>query len=357
MHFSSYFILLLLSPSFLLANFCFVEEQLILPQELAMDAMPGSLVETDSGEILATWYGGFGSGACNVDMNEVGIWLSRYFEGKWTLPELIHFEKELRSWNPVLFKTASRKMILFYKVGQDPRQWLTLLRRSSDNGVTWTEPEMLPAGIFGPSKSHPKLLTDGSWIFPSSQSRGDPANKWKCTACWIESTKDAGITWKKIGPITIPGKPFSLTEPCLIQDSNGNFKVFCRNRSRKVNEQGYIWSTTYFPQSETFSTPEDTSLANPDSGIDGLRLSTGEMVLVHNASFINRFPLVLSLSNDDGKTWETAYTIEKDPGEFSQPAIIQAHDGKIHILYAWRPENQSKHNLKHIVILSNKAET
>jgi len=38
----------------------------------------------------------------------------------------------------------------------------------------------------------------------------------------------------------------------------------------------------------------------------------------------------------DGKNWEAALVLEKDPGEYSYPAIIQTADDMVHITYTWK---------------------
>jgi predicted neuraminidase len=50
----------------------------------------------------------------------------------------------------------------------------------------------------------------------------------------------------------------------------------------------------------------------------------------------SRTPLVLSISADDGATWNSGPTLESDPGEYSYPAIIQAASGEIHVTYTWK---------------------
>ena len=48
-----------------------------------------------------------------------------------------------------------------------------------------------------------------------------------------------------------------------------------------------------------------------------------------------RTPLSVALSTD-GLKWKKILDLETEPGEFSYPAIIQAADGKVHILYTWK---------------------
>ena len=47
----------------------------------------------------------------------------------------------------------------------------------------------------------------------------------------------------------------------------------------------------------------------------------------------------------DGKSWTPTLTLERDKGEYSYPAVIQAKDGTIHIAYTWR-----RQSVKHVTI-------
>jgi alpha-L-rhamnosidase len=49
--------------------------------------------------------------------------------------------------------------------------------------------------------------------------------------------------------------------------------------------------------------------------------------------------------SSNGKDWEAALVLERDPGEYSYPAVIQTSDGKVHITYTWR-----RLRVKHVVV-------
>ena len=321
-------------------------EQLLWDSAANMDSMPGSMVEL-SRSILATWYGGNGKGSCNTDMKEVGLWQSRYSDGKWSKPVCIHLDKKQRAWNPVFMKTDRDQLTLFFRSGNVIQEATSQMMRSQDDGATYSQRENLPEGIRGASKASPVVLDDGTWIVPSSASSSQEP---KSTAAWLETTRDGGKQWKKYGPIIDPQEPFGLTEPCLIHDSQDRLQVFCRNRANKIGKIGYIWKAIFSLSDMTIKEIKKTDLANPDSGIDGVRLYDGTMALVHNDSFTQRFPLVFSLSHDDGETFSKLAVLEKGPGEFSQPCFIQSRDEKLHILYAYRPEKNDRKNLKHVVL-------
>ena len=92
---------------------------------------------------------------------------------------------------------------------------------------------------------------------------------------------------------------------------------------------------------------------NPNSGTDAVTLKNGTHLLVYNHTEKGRSPLNLAISKD-GKTWEAGLVLEKDPGEYSYPAIIQTADGMVHITYTWK-RLRVRHLMIDPAMLSGKA--
>jgi len=67
-------------------------------------------------------------------------------------------------------------------------------------------------------------------------------------------------------------------------------------------------------------------------------------LLVYNHTAKGRTPLNVAISND-GEEWEGVVVLEKEPGEFSYPAVIQTRDGLVHISYTWK-----RQRVRHVVL-------
>jgi predicted neuraminidase len=283
-----------------------------------------TIVETEAGKFLAAWFGGKDEGAADVK-----IWQARFDGKEWSKPEVAAEESGTPCWNPVLFRSASKTLFLFYKAGANPMSWTAYVRRSSDNGKSWDKAEQFPAGLLGPIKNKPIQRGDGTIL------AGTSVESYKAWTCWVERSSDDCKTWRRFGPIRVPDHPYGIIQPTLFETSDKKIVALCRSRSL-----GFICRAESKDGGETWSEAKATELPNPNSGIDLVQTDKRDLFLVYNHTKHGRTPLNLAWSGDDGKSWKAAATIEEEAGEFSYPAIIQAQDGQLHITYTW--------NRKHI---------
>ena len=304
-------------------------------------AHASTIVETTSGTLLAAWFGGTSEGS-----DDVQIWLSRKMIGKgWTTPVPVTETPGMAAWNPVLFEDGI-KTWLFFKIGPSPREWVGGYKTSDNDGATWSPVTYLPAGLLGPVRTKPIVLTDGTWLAGTSVEAGyradTPADApYRSWAAWVERSTDRGNTWTRYGPITVPGQPYGVIQPTLWQNAEGEVRMLLRSTERI----GRIVTSTSQDGGRTWTPAQLTGLPNPNAGIDVVRLRDGRLVLVYNHLSEGRNAIHLAVSNDDGKTWSEPIKLEGDDGEFSYPAVIQTSDGLIHVTYTWK-----RTRIRHLVI-------
>lgn len=299
-----------------------------------------TIVETPSG-LVAAWFGG--KHERNTD---VGIWVSRLVNGAWSRPVEVATgaegeDKDYPSWNPVLFQPRKGPLMLFYKVGPSPSEWWGMLMTSDDNGQTWAKPRKLGRNdaighLLGPVKNKPVQLADGAILCPSSSEH----KGWRVH---FELTRDLGQTWEVIGPIH-DGREFGAIQPSILRYADGRMQVLCRS------QQGVIAQSWSEDGGKTWGKMTATMLPNPNAGTDAVTLADGRQLLVYNhTTRAKGFPSGRNMLNvavsKDGKAWRPILTLERDQGEFSYPAIIQAADGKIHITYTYL-----RQSVKHVVL-------
>lgn len=300
-----------------------------------------TIEETPSG-LAAAWFGG-----TREKNPDVGIWVSLHDGKTWSEPKEVangiqHEDKRYPTWNPVLFfDKKSDQLLLFYKEGPTPSSWWGMLTVSTDHGKSWSLGRRLPEDIQGPVKNKPILLPDGRLLCGSSTEH----DGWKVQ---MEVTEDLGKSWKLIGPLTGENSD-KVIQPTILIHGEDRYQILCRTKkSSKIMQS---WSED---GGRSWSPFNQTSLPNPNSGLDGVTLADGRHLLVYNHTKTPkgkwggpRSPLNLAIS-EDGILWHAVAKLETEPGEYSYPAVIQAADGKIHITYTWKRER-----IKHIVLDPN----
>jgi len=299
-----------------------------------------TIAETPTG-LVAAWFGG------KHEKNpDVGIWVSRQVDGNWTAPVEVtngvqHSSLRYPCWNPVLFQQPDGPLHLYSKCGPSPSTWWGMHQTSTDGGATWTRAVRMPSEIDGPVKNKPLLLDDGTLLCGSSTE----FDGWRVH---FELTRDWGHSWDRVGPIN-DGKEFNAIQPTILihrpvenperKTPPLRLQALCRDRQ----SQG-ILSTMSEDLGRTWSPLERLPLPNPNSGIDAVTLRDGTQLLIYNHTAKGRSPLNVAVSAD-GRDWQAAFVLEREPGEYSYPAVIQSADGLVQITYTWK-----RTRVKHVVL-------
>ena len=287
-----------------------------------------TLVEYEPGKLLAAWFGGDAEGAKNVQ-----IWSSA-FDGKaWSEPAVIGSEPGQPCWNPVLFKTERGTLYFWYKAGPKPDRWTGFVRTSKDGGKTWTPPEMMPAGFWGPVRAKPIQRKDGTIL------AGTSLESYRNWTPYVDRSTDDGKTWKRSNPFAVPGKMHQI-QPTLFEAKDGRIVALMRS-----DDPRKVCRAESKDGGETFSPAEETELANPSAGIDAVKTRAGDVFLIYNPLPIARTPISLARSTDDGKTWKKVQDLEAELGEFSYPAMIESAAGTLEIVYTW-----NRSHIKHVQV-------
>jgi predicted neuraminidase len=301
---------------------------------------------------MAAWFGGTQEGH-----PDVAIWGAVLSDGKWSVPVELAREPETPSWNPVLFYSKDKRLWLYYKYGTNPTMWTGARRVSNDHGKSWSLPEHLPAGLYGPIRSKPLVLKNGVIV------SGTSVESYRNWAAWIERSTDHGKTWAKIGPITIPADLYRETlqssvpkevpgssdwaftegiiQPSVISLSARHLRFYARSTAKMSK----ICIADSFDAGKTWTQARPINLPNPNSGLDAVALSDGRIVLAYNHTNSGRTPLNLAVSSD-GEQFKMFSVLEDEQGEFSYPAIIQGKNGDLHMTYTWNRKRICYINLK-----------
>jgi predicted neuraminidase len=311
-----------------------------------------TLVQLKNGDLMAAWFGGTAEGR-----PDVAIWSSTRKGTAWSAPVELVREPQIAAFNPVLFYTKDGKLWHYYKFGAHPTSWSAGRMRSEDDGRTWSKPEHLPAGLYGPIRAKPLVLDNGTIV------SGTSVESYRSWSVWIERSTDHGRTWTKVGPVVVDprhagdGQPkytsssseWDLTEgiiqPSIVRLGGKRLRLYARSTSKT----GRICVADSNDLGVTWTQARPIELPNPNSGIDADTLPDGRVVLVYNHTMKGRSPLNLAVSKD-GERFEMFQTLENEPGEFSYPSMIVGRDAALHITYTW-----NRKRIKYVRVPIDKA--
>ena len=295
-------------------------------------------------ETLAAWFGGTREKA-----SDVAIWLARRSTGRWTAPVRIADEEGIAHWNPVLFANRQGEIFLMYKVGHEIVDWLTKVIVSRDEGHTWSAPvELVPGDVGGrgPVRNKPIIASDGAILAPASIERRDPDAPGKeIWEAFVDISVDGGYSWTASALVPMQADTFvgqqhfnakGLIQPTLWQSGPDRVHMLLRST------EGFVYRSDSADGGRTWSEAYATTVPNNNSGIDLAQLGDGTLMLVCTplsgfSTSALRTPLVVLRSRDNGDSWEQAFVLEDEPGEYSYPAIV-AEGSRVYITYTWRRE-------------------
>ncbi|MCJ8209739.1 exo-alpha-sialidase [Mucilaginibacter sp. RS28] len=318
-----------------------VSEKLVFNNPPFKNCHASTIVETQTGELLLACFGGSQEGK-----DDVVIWLGQLGANGEVVPHevangVVDDTKRFPCWNPVLLKKKSGELVLFYKVGPNPREWWGMYKTSLDNGLTWSDAMKLPEGILGPIKNKAVELKDGTILCPSSKEYAN--GHWRV---FIERTNRKLSKWESV-PVDTASN-FDVIQPSIVFYGGKKLQILCRSKQGNViqsrsNNNGISWSAL-----------SKTTLLNPNSGTDAVTLKDGKQLIVYNPDvpgkewFNGRSNLRVAMSAD-GEHWQDIMELEHGTKEeFSYPAIIQTRDGLVHITYTY-----DRKNIKHVVLKEN----
>lgn len=243
----------------------------------------------------------------------------------WTSPQIIAEVDGFSMGQPVFLPRPNGELWFFYDVirGEDWRTAYPYMKKSKDGGATWGEAELMfdTPGLM--LRSRP-LVLDGRIILPAYDE-----NTWRSR---MIISDDEGATWRLTAPMESPD---GNIHPNLVPMSDGRLLCYLRTGGKG----GVIWRSESLDGGETWSELTATSLPNPNSGIDVLKLQSGRLALAYNPSASLRTPLAVALTEGENEQWRWVQIIEDFYAEISYPTLTQTADGMIHLVYTFSRQN------------------
>jgi predicted neuraminidase len=146
-------------------------------------------------------------------------------------------------------------------------------------------------------------------------------------------TDNGGKTWQFSEPLVAPGN----IQASIAKKRDGTLLAYMRDNGPPPQR---LHVSTSKDKGMTWSTVNDSELPNPGSGADLVTLRNGHWVLAYNDTEDGRHSLAVSISTDDGKSWEHTRHLERDMRDrgvatsSAYPFIIQGRDKTLHVVYS-----------------------
>lgn len=259
-----------------------------------------------------------------------------------------------------LLRMSNGDIGLFYVIRYGWHDARLHLRRSSDEGKTWSEPVCcIPSpGYYVTNNDRVVRLSNNRLIIPAAlhKMRGESTTDWKSFdrrgIVHFFLSDDDGATWreaKQFCAIPVPGSASGLQEPGVIELRNGVLWAWSRT---DMGRQYEMFSTD---MGETWSLPVPSQFTSPNSSLSMKRFPhNGHLLAVWNPipnyqtrrlekHSWGRTPLVGAISADEGNTWESFFTVqsEEDRGGYCYTAIHFTRDAVLLAYCAGEPEDDS----------------
>ena len=230
----------------------------------------------------------------------------------------------------IVDKTTGEIFCFYNFMDQDnaPKEFRLWYQSSKDNGKTWGKPRDITDDISHKDwKMDFKFITSGRGIQTQDGELLHTLVNLK-RGLHIFGSKDHGKTW---GYYPAPIKP--ANESKIIQLADGNLMVNCRH-----NGKGQRYIHTSNDHGKTWTGYKDMTL--PDPGCNGaiLRYTSikdgykkNRLLFVNASSVKGRKNLAVRISYDEGKTWSKGKVVDEGASAYSDITICK--DGTIGILY------------------------
>ena len=353
-----------------------ITSEIIFPfQDLHVHS--SSIVELPNGDILSCWFEGSGERTAN-DVKVKGARLKKG-ESKWGKTFVLADTPGHPDCNPTLFVDNDNRLFLFWIVVQANRWETSILKwkvstdyeKSEIPKWKWQDIILLKPGEefaetiktkfkeadtpdlawaeYAPlyermiyeaandqkkretgwmTRTHPLQLSSGRILLPLYS---DGYNM-----SMMAISDDNGKTWKNSLPLVGRGN----IQPSVVLKTDGTLVAYMRDNGDAPgrimksisNDNGYEWSLA-----------KATELPNPGTSVEAIVLKNGEWVIVYNDIEDGRHSIAISLSDNEGESWEWTKNLEKrnkGEGSYSYPSLIQSKDGMIHISYSFHEKDK-----------------
>ena len=304
-----------------------------------------SIVPTHEG-VLAVWYSGTYEGSRDAEITS-----SRFDGNNWSGTSAIANSDSLEDEiglhvksvaNPVAFRHQNGELWLAFAVSR-LSGWATceiLLKRSHDNGRTWSPATRLYASPFANishlSKSPPVQMTGGLLGLPVYHEFLA-----KYPVFLVIDGKGRVVDKRRMGEGGYVG-----FQPTIVTKSETSAVAFFR---RLRNNAPSIMMTKTEDAGQTWSTAVATNLPNPGGAVSAVRFESNRILLAFNDDPKLENNITLAVSDFEGVSWRRIGIVADEATEKSEkykltyPYILETQPGIFDLVFTRSPKAKYNH--------------
>ena len=235
-------------------------------------------------------------------------------------------EGQINTMSVSLLRLQNGKIALFYLNKNSMFDCMPLMRTTTDEAQTWSEPVPIitnKKGYYVLNNDRVIQLQSGRLLVPVSLFKTADSEWSNIGRLWSYFSDDNGKTWSPSMEISNPDGVI-LQEPGVVELKDGRIMMFIRSSA------GVQYQSFSNDQGETWCSAKAGKIPSPLSSASIKRIpTTGDLLLVWNKNGGHstglagkRTPLNIAVSKDEGNSWQNIKTVEGDPnGWYSYTAL------------------------------------
>ena len=295
----------------------------------------GDLVVLKDGTYLLAWSDFYG-GARDDSAGRISAVRStdggRTWSPRFTLQENVGKQNVMSA---SFLRLRSGDILFFFLLKNSRRDLDCLVRRSTDDGATWSEPALVTteAGYYVMNNARVVQMSSGRILCPMAFT-GEVWTASENFRTLVYYSDDDGRTWRRgRGLVSCPKR--GAMEPGLVELDDGRVLQIIRT------QLGQIWHCHSSDGGDTWTEAAPWTMAAPEAPSTLARTpDRGEFLLIYNPTVRlgtghsgPRTPLVAALSADEGRTWSEPKAIEADLSAHYAYTSLRFHDGRALVTY------------------------
>lgn len=294
----------------------------------------GAFLTLENGDILFAYSRYSGTSLADEARADIAVIRSRDGGETWSEPRVLFTAADAGAMNLMsvsMMRMANGDVGMFYLIRRSATDLRLCLRRSADEGETWSEPVLCmdDARYYVVNNDRVVRLSDGRILIPAAlhlnRENGDGEDWFDSRGeAYFFASDDDGRTFRRLpGRAVLPGLAHStsgMQEPGVTELAGGVLWCYART------DLGRQYECFSLDGGCSWTTAQPSAFTGPCSPLSVKRAPDGTLAAVYNPIpeyngrkdpgvwIGGRTPLVLSLSRDDGKTWSEPAVLEDDPG-------------------------------------------